>query len=116
MTFDPTKPVRTRDGRAARIVATDLKTTRPIVAIVTLDSGELLVTRRADGRFNPNRETHGDLVNIPEQITEFVNLGDAYGRLEFAAKQYPGFPVVKIVREGDRIVSSELFPALDPNA
>jgi len=39
MSFDPTKPVQTRDGRKARILYTDIKSGYPIVALTTEPGG-----------------------------------------------------------------------------
>ncbi len=73
MTFDPTKPVQTRDGRKARILCTDLKTPDgyPLVVAVEYSDGEAESLRRyaSDGSFS-NRETMyrpEDLINTPQR-------------------------------------------------
>lgn len=69
MTLDLTKPVQTRDGRAARILATDILGTCPVAAaITTFEGDELIYAYTADGRFvsGPDPARSGDLINIPE--------------------------------------------------
>ena len=74
--FDPKKPVQTRSGLKARIIAVDrLDSKFPIVALVTpsATSGEGVNCYSKDGtwaggEFGPDL----DLVNIPE--TRWVNL------------------------------------------
>ena len=122
-TFDPTKPVRQRNGRPARIICTDRKNARyPIMALLTDSQGnEVPVTRKIDGQFQTHeRET--DLVNIPERWVHFVNLGLAYtdslgtDALLFAATDNRGLPVLEIVTEGGTVVSTTIHPALDASA
>lgn len=74
--FDPTKPVRTRDGRPARIVCSDVKSERgyTVVAVITDDDGyEITDTYQANGyAFSHGQQRDHDLVNVPE----LVPLGD----------------------------------------
>ena len=68
--FDPTKPVRTRDGRQARILATDLDSHRPIVAAVrSFGGGETLHEYLSNGRNYDYNDKPLDIVNIPEKHT-----------------------------------------------
>lgn len=76
MTFDPTKPVQTRDGRKARIICTDAPGLHPLVALVSNcvapEEGEpnTVFRYKADGKGAPlNCATHLDLINIPEKHT-----------------------------------------------
>ena len=73
MGFDPTKPVRTRDGRSARIICRDLSGGRPIVAAITQDGTEYVTTVQASGRFSGSDNVE-DLINIPEKIEGYVNV------------------------------------------
>lgn len=74
MTFDPTKPVRTRDGTPARIIATDAKGEYPIIALVG-DDEEDPFTFTAEGRYwTGNEESGQDLVNAPETVERFYNV------------------------------------------
>lgn len=85
--FDLTKPVQTRDGRKARILATDFKcvTRRSIVAAITSVSGEeVLFLRYPDGRISSveGETAGGDLVNVPEVTTRIANAyRDSSGRM-----------------------------------
>lgn len=78
--FDPTKPVQTRDGRAARIICTDLKGTpgASIVALITEKQGhEVTYTVSDNGTFWWNRDAPGsvnDLVNIPTKRSGWINI------------------------------------------
>jgi len=71
--FDPTKPVQTRDGRKARIIATDIEGEFPIaVAITWKDGDEVVGSRFSDGSYASSRLANpADLVNIPEVTKEF---------------------------------------------
>lgn len=74
MTFDPSKPVQTRDGRKARIVCTDTDNGRGGTILALIDDSD------GDGNEHPfhyldtgmwavNRQGHDeglDLINIPE--------------------------------------------------
>ena len=81
MTIDWTKPIQQRNGRAARVLATDLKQSiYPIAAAAYDDKGiERVATYMPDGRFLATSYGNGDrdLINVPPKpvITElFINL------------------------------------------
>jgi hypothetical protein len=84
--FDPTKPVQTRDGRKARIVATGLNCIQgSIVAVVThQDGGEYASHFFDDGRYISGVEGDLDLVNVPEKRGLWVNFYPDQGRMVFA--------------------------------
>lgn len=73
-TFDPTKPVQTRDGRKARIISTDAKVfcdgvPQPILALVEVcDGKEDAVSYCLNGNYFPHSKDFcdSDLINIPE--------------------------------------------------
>ena len=69
MSFDVNKPVQTRDGRKARIICTDAKGNRPIVALAERNSGDEYASwHGSNGRWWPSGdETGDDLINIPEK-------------------------------------------------
>jgi hypothetical protein len=80
--FDPMKPVQTRDGRPARILATDLRNTDyPIAAVIASGEGSELTTGlntfTADG-FHDLGSRPGlngsDLVNVPQKVCFWTNL------------------------------------------
>lgn len=75
--LDLTKPVQTRDGRTARIICTDAKTSSgfPIIALVADASGnEFLVSHTSDGYYNSSKDKHNNnLINIPEKHEMWVN-------------------------------------------
>ena len=70
--FNPEKPVRTRDGRKARIICTDAKGDYPIIALVQEAFGQELAEAYTqtgvwsywDGAGNDFDQ--GDLINIEE--------------------------------------------------
>lgn len=79
MTLDLTKPVQTRDGRKARIIATDRKSANPVVALVELvtERGECEMTcsYTLDGSYyTSGTVTKSDLVNVPEEKVWFYNV------------------------------------------
>ena len=75
MTFDPDKPVQTRDGRKARILCTDAEhrciegDIFPIIALITNVSGqEIPETFRENGFIQRSDIARpDDLINIPEK-------------------------------------------------
>ena len=74
--FDPNKPVRTRDGRSARILATDLKNSSyPIAAAIdrVRTGDECVASYTSDGRYFEGRECASDLVNVPERHSLWFN-------------------------------------------
>lgn len=81
-TFDPTKPVKTRDGRKARIVSTALDGAYSLGAVVTCEDGlEYLDTFMPDGTWFEG--SRNDLVNVPEKraLDVWLNVypsGDGY--------------------------------------
>lgn len=104
-TFDPTKPVQTRDGRKARILLTNLAGNEyPIVAVYEDEEGdEYSETYRLDGYCYSSRESDKDLVNIPVvpcgyrgEQTKYFNTGHSYGSAHCAQKAARGWPVVEI--------------------
>jgi hypothetical protein len=77
MTFDPTKPVQTRDGRKARIICTDLNDCdgEKIVALISYGDGhEEPSTFYPDGKYYRSRECTDDLINVPEMISYWMNV------------------------------------------
>lgn len=77
MTFDPTKPVRTRDGRAVRILATNKAGSEyPIVALVMgADGKERADSFTASGRcYDDGVSSRSDLFNVPETTTKYLNV------------------------------------------
>ena len=75
--FDPTKPVRRRDGYKARILTTEARSTDyPIVALVeSADGEEMPQTFTKDGRFNIAEQANRyDLVNVPEKHKFWANI------------------------------------------
>ena len=91
MSFDPNKPVTTRDGHhKITILKTDLKDRQPIVAVVENPKGEESVeTFNRDGCFFPDgRKSHLDLVNPKIKRTVYINLYAA-GRKTPTVTCYP---------------------------
>ena len=87
MSFDPTKPVQTRDGRKARALIIDLNNSYPIIAAITEPSGiEFTCAYFSDGRELRHSNSNCDLINIPEKTVRFVNTypDQGYESLEVA--------------------------------
>lgn len=67
--------VQTRSGLKARIIETNLKSNRPIAAVVTLNDGSELVRQyKRNGQHSTlDVATINDLINVPERITYWLN-------------------------------------------
>jgi hypothetical protein len=76
MTFDPTKPPhQTRDGRPARILATDIRhPNEPIVAAVDYGEYEVVRCYKPNGRWHDGRTPENDLVNVPQKRKRWLNI------------------------------------------
>lgn len=76
--IDLTKPVRTKKGLAAVILATDIKNSLyPVAARVTEESGnEVVMAYSFDGKYfaKSNYSSGYDLENIPEEPKEWINV------------------------------------------
>ncbi len=74
--FDPSKPVQTRDGRKARIIATDRQGHEPLIALVTEPQGhECIYAFQPSGVCHPRAPGHADdLVNIVEKHVRWINI------------------------------------------
>jgi hypothetical protein len=108
--FDPTKPVQTRDGCAARIICTDLKLKNDPATIVALVkdrlSGEVPMTYRASGRWLHDREDGNDLINIPaEHTTWLVTYYNSLGFLEIDAYHDEKNARLCLKQRGERAVA-----------
>jgi len=79
-TFDPTKPVQTRDGRPARIICDNLKSKQPIIAIIDCgNEQEFYQSVSINGNFNNSDQTSNlDLINIPEPKPIDIHVGGIY--------------------------------------
>lgn len=95
--FNPSKPVRTRDGKAVRVIATDRKGQYSIVALV--GPTEEIHTYRADGRYwTALGDSSFDLLNIPETQRAIGNnlqavvspslCGDKYIAVSISGQKY----------------------------
>lgn len=74
MKFDPTKPVKTRDGEKVRILASDLPEPWPIVAAIVEDGEYELMSYTASGKlFSDGDESPFDLINILEEREVWLN-------------------------------------------
>lgn len=75
MTIDLTKPVKTRDGRTARIVSTNLCGPYPIAAVVERGDGETLIICTSEGKIaDGDGESSLDLMNVPEKHEAWINI------------------------------------------
>ena len=73
---NPSRKVVTRDGRRARIICTDMKsTTYPVVALIENGSGyEQLTTFSKNGEYAVNESSRSDLFFAPEKHEGWVNI------------------------------------------
>jgi len=89
MTFDPTKPVQTRDGRKARIICTDANNHQPIVALITEQDGhEYTRDYTKDGfYFMCSEQSSSDLINIPERRIMWTNVYTLYADSNYPTRE-----------------------------
>ena len=116
--FDPTKPIQTRDGRKARILATDLNDSMnfPLVVAVTGTNGyEFVYTYREGGKVMVDIERDDDLFNVPETKTVYVSMHQNPNGNGIVGNQYAlrpahvlGMGLLKLTLEGDKIKEVEL--------
>lgn len=114
--FDPAKPVRTRDGRVARIVCTDSKSKfGPIVALVGPDDESQFY--QSNGHYLADSPHYYDLINVEPRVEEYYDVWDGlthgpYTSYYKATRFVPGMAkrlcILKVVREGDKIISREV--------
>lgn len=71
---DPSKKVVTRDGRDLRIISTDYKGSKPIIALVTKGVKEDIRTFYPNGRWSNTDEWDLDLFFAPIKREGWVNL------------------------------------------
>jgi hypothetical protein len=120
--FDPTKPCRTRDGRAARIICADAKSKWPIVALVEHSGGEY--TRRfCEAGFSESCRAPDDLVNIPIRVSYWTKIyerhviGAEYTSARAAAAQMNterAVAYLEIIFEDDLPVAAHIHPGDEP--
>ena len=104
--FNPMLPVETRDGRPARILATDMLGAWPIAAAVRSDCGPLehVGLFKENGWACPGKESHCDLINVPGETRPIAGYFGIYRTLAedqlraspeesvSAARSYLGIP------------------------
>lgn len=92
--FDPTKPVQTRDGKPARILASDLRNPAyPIVAAIYQLDQEVAFTYAKNGRYLDSVvKDEMDLINIPEKHVRWLNVyPTGLGRLYLSREEADRF-------------------------
>jgi len=108
--FDPNKPIRTRDGREARIVCTDAKGKQPIVAMISVDGREIAYQYSSDGI--SSSPAHADLVNVSLTWEERAKAALKYG-LRVSSYEHPYLVYVPSDPAFLGVASSSLENALD---
>ena len=73
---NPSRKVVTRDGRRARVICTDMKsTTYPVVALIENGSDyEQLITFSKNGEYAVNESSISDLFFAPERHEGWINI------------------------------------------
>lgn len=120
--FDPTRPVQTRDGRPARIIATDLNGYNGdrLVAIIRNSAEatheESVFSYQPDGRVWEGEESPSDLVNTSavyaadriEDEVAYVSLGDSYSViLARRTTDDDTYPIVRLTIKRGQVDSAE---------
>ena len=92
MSFDPSKPVQTRDGRPARIICTDAKGPRVMVALVDCSTHEEARAYYSNGSRSNGMSfvNQDDLVNTPEtkSLKRWLNVDEDGTVKAYASRQY----------------------------
>lgn len=109
MTVDLTKPVQTRDGRKARILATNLNSEKPIVGVVKEEDSDRVVTYYKNGRCYVFSSCPDDLVNVPERVSRWINL---YWPCDYPTSRQEAdreasitrTGIIEVIYEGDKLV------------
>lgn len=121
MTFDPKKPVQTRDGRPARILCADRNDPSiPIVAAYSDAPGacEGISFHHADGTVTGSRP-HCDLVNVLKKNKQYAvlyprGLGGLYDKKEaaehFQKTSKVSLGIVEIVTDESGVVDISFTP------
>lgn len=122
--FDPSKPVQTRLGSKARIIATDCQGPFPIAAEVQRPGrcGWGVATFTASGGVGLRGECSADLVNVPVETVEYINVypGKSYApfckhataalaKASFS-RSTDGF-TIEVTRTDGKVTNVELCPA-----
>jgi hypothetical protein len=123
MMFDSSKPVKTRMGKPARIIATDVKSDWSIVALVITDNREVVMQFHSDGRLYRGIDTIHDLVNIVEYKYQYFvvtrteikigEIGDLDESLEediLAARHYG---VLKFIFQNDKLIGNKWLSGVE---
>ncbi len=73
MSLDLSKPLQLRDGTPCRLICSDLKGDRPLLAsyIDPSDGEECTIRRPATGQWLTDEESCQDLINVPEAPKRF---------------------------------------------
>jgi len=117
MTFDPKKPVQTRDGRKVRIICTDARSAYPIIALIEMSNGgESRMSYTADGT-SMYCTPSAQLINVPERKTWWANVYD-FGlprthksrKAADALRGSDALGLVSLTIENGKIVSFENHP------
>lgn len=109
--FDPTLPVAARHGRPVRILTTDLKGDKPIVAAHTYEDGnEFPITHYSNGcLYDDGTESDYVLYNPTEKaVHEVCILPDRYGGVGLLNSRLVPHNV-RLAFEGDKLVTVELI-------
>ena len=74
--IDFNKPVQTLDGRKARVLCTDLTNPEYPIAVEIIHNNlpASLIAYPEDGKFDGNRTSPADLINVPETRVVWVNM------------------------------------------
>ena len=109
--LDLTKPVRTRNGREARIVCTDvLDEFYPILVLITVENQkknkfEYSVRVTPEGRFAIGTESDDDIINVPEtpklDLTKPVKTSDGHKARIIFTEAKGDYPIIALVEYSD---------------
>jgi hypothetical protein len=109
--FDHTKPFQTRDGRKARLLASNLKGDGPLVVAITNGNDEWVQRYPITGRV---AICGIDLINIPERTSVFRammsdgDVGGVFKTLDDARRYRTYNPILETIYENGEPVDVKL--------
>jgi hypothetical protein len=110
MTFCPNKPVQTRDGRKARIIATDAKGAYPIIALIYVAGDESVRSYCSDGRRWIDEDSDDDLINVPERRTVDLTVPDFDGNGPLLITRHQtDSKNLRLTFEGNKLIAAEVI-------
>jgi hypothetical protein len=113
--LDLTKPIQTRAGWPARVLATDLHNSmgQPGVVVITHPNGyEYVETMLSNGRQWGDIERSTDIINVPPVVEpKFFNMGHAFSNLPAAKNRGNEYDVLEVTFTDGELTNMVMHPS-----